>query len=245
MDSYEKLKNVIEKSNNIVFFGGAGVSTESNIPDFRSTDGLYNEKWEYPPEEILSHSFFYHNPKYFYKFYKEKMIYKDAKPNFAHIFLANLEKEGKLKAIITQNIDRLHQLAGSQNVIELHGNVYENYCISCGEEYDVDKILSSVSIPRCSCGGIIKPKVVLYEEGLNQEDITDALKAISNCDTLIVAGTSLSVYPAANFIEYFQGTNFILINRDKTPYDHYANLVINESVGEVFKKADEMRKQDG
>ncbi|HEY8445209.1 MAG TPA: NAD-dependent protein deacylase [Bacilli bacterium] len=232
----KSLKEIIEESKYIVFFGGAGVSTASNIPDFRSQDGLYNLKYKYPPEEIISHSFFMEHTVEFYQFYKDKMVYPDAKPNIAHIKLAELEKKGKLKAIITQNIDNLHQLAGSKNVIELHGNIYRNYCMKCHKEYDIDYILNSEGVPKCQCGGIIKPDVVLYEEILSQESLANAINEIRKSDTLIVAGTSLTVYPAASLIRYFIGQNLVIINKEKTPFDAYADLVIHEPIEKVFSE---------
>lgn len=231
-----ELQAIINQSKSIVFFGGAGVSTESGIPDFRSVDGLYNQKYDYPPEEILSHSFFMSNTEEFYRFYRDKMLCLNAKPNKAHFKLAELEKSGKLTAVVTQNIDGLHQLAGSHNVFELHGSVHRNYCMKCHKEFNVEFMLKSSGIPRCTCGGIIKPDVVLYEEGLDNSTVNSALSAISNCDTLIIAGTSLTVYPAAGFIRYFKGNNLILINRDKTPLDSSCDLVIHEKVGEVLDK---------
>jgi len=235
----KELKEIINSSNNIVFFGGAGVSTESNIPDFRTDKGIFNENTEtlYPPETILSRSFFLKKTDDFYKFYKNKMIYKDAKPNAAHKALAKLEEQGKLKAIITQNIDGLHQMAGSKNVIELHGNVFDNYCMDCKEEYDLEFVLySAANTPRCTCGGIVRPNIVLYEEGLNMDNIHRAVKYISEADVLIVGGTSLVVYPAAGLIEYYGGNKLVLINRDTTPYDKSANLIINEKIGEVLNE---------
>lgn len=231
-----ELQAIINQSKSIVFFGGAGVSTESGIPDFRSVDGLYNQKYDYPPEEILSHSFFMSNTEEFYRFYRDKMLCLNAKPNKAHFKLAELEKSGKLTAVVTQNIDGLHQLAGSHNVFELHGSVHRNYCMKCHKEFNAEFMLKSSGIPRCTCGGIIKPDVVLYEEGLDNSTVNSALSAISNCDTLIIAGTSLTVYPAAGFIRYFKGNNLILINRDKTPLDSSCDLVIHEKVGEVLDK---------
>ena len=233
-DKIETFKKLVAESNNIVFFGGAGVSTESGIPDFRSKDGLYNQKYDYPPEEILSHTFFWHNTEEFYKFYKDKMNCLKYEPNVTHIKLAELENEGKLKAVITQNIDGLHQKAGSKNVYELHGSVLRNYCIECGKSYNAEYIFSSNGIPKCSCGGIIKPDVVLYEEGLDHETLNNSVKAISEADLLIVAGTSLTVQPASGLINYFRGKNLVLINRDKTDYDYKADLVINDSLGKVF-----------
>lgn len=212
------------------------MSTESGIPDFRSVDGLYNLKYDYPPEEILSHSFFMSNTEEFYRFYRDKMLCLNAKPNKAHLKLAELERSGKLTAVVTQNIDGLHQLAGNHNVFELHGSVHRNYCMKCHKEFNAEFMLKSSGIPRCTCGGIIKPDVVLYEEGLDNSTVNSALSAISNCDTLIIAGTSLTVYPAAGFIRYFKGNNLILINRDKTPMDSSCDLVIHEKVGEVLDK---------
>lgn len=230
------LQQLIDNSHNIVFFGGAGVSTESGIPDFRSVDGLYNQKYDYPPEEILSHSFFKSHTDYFYNFYRDKMLCLDAKPNTAHLKLAELEKAGKLSAVVTQNIDGLHQAAGSKNVFELHGSVHRNYCTECHKLYDAQYMKNSEGIPKCSCGGIIKPDVVLYEEGLDDNTVSGALKAISNADCLIVAGTSLNVYPAAGFIRYFDGDYFVLINRDETPADKSADLVIHDKVGKVLSE---------
>lgn len=230
------LQNIINQSKNIVFFGGAGVSTESGIPDFRSVDGIYNQKYDYPPEEILSHTFFINKTEEFYRFYRDKMLCLNAKPNKAHLKLAELEKSGKLTAVVTQNIDGLHQLAGSKTVYELHGSVHRNYCMICHKEYDAEFMLKTNGIPKCSCGGIIKPDVVLYEEGLDNNTVSGALSAISNCDTLIIAGTSLTVYPAAGFIRYFKGKNLVLINRDATPMDSSCDLVIHDKVGEVLDK---------
>lgn len=239
MDKIEELKKIIKDSSNIVFFGGAGVSTESNIPDFRSESGLYKTKnnYSYPPEVMLSHSFFRNHPEDFFEFYRKKMIFKEAKPNAAHYALAELEKMGKLKAIITQNIDGLHQMAGSQNVLELHGSVHRNYCLSCGKHYGLDYILNTESsIPKCdSCGGIVRPDVVLYEEGLDNEVLDKSVRCIRAADVLIVGGTSLVVYPAAGLIRYFSGSKLVLINRDKTSYDKDADLVINDSIGKVLK----------
>ncbi len=231
-----ELQEIIDESEKIVFFGGAGVSTESGIPDFRSVDGLYNQKYEYPPEEILSSTFFWNNTEYFYNFYRDKMLYLDAKPNAAHYKLAELEKKGKLSAIVTQNIDGLHQKAGSKKVYELHGSVYRNYCTSCKRKYSPEFIKESKGIPRCECGGIIKPDVVLYEEGLDGNTIDGAVAAIANADCLIVAGTSLAVYPAASFINYFRGKYFVLINKTETSADNRADLVIRRNVGEVLGK---------
>ena len=229
----ETLKKWIDESDNIVFFGGAGVSTESNMPDFRSRDGLYNQEYKYPPEAILSHTFFINNPKEFYRFYKNKMIYKDARPNKAHYALAELEKRGKLKAVITQNIDGLHQMAGSKNVIELHGSIYKNRCIECGKKYGLDYIIESEGIPRCSCKGVIKPEVVLYEESLNNDDIARAINFIKNADVLIVGGTSLRVYPAAGLIDYYRGNKLVLINKDSI-IETRADLKIQGKIGEVL-----------
>lgn len=230
------LQKIIDDSKNVVFFGGAGVSTESGIPDFRSVDGLYNQKYDYPPEEILSHTFFVNHTDYFYNFYRDKMLALDAKPNAAHYKLAEMEQKGKLGAVITQNIDGLHQVAGSKNVYELHGSVHRNYCMNCHKFYDARFIKNSNGVPHCECGGIIKPDVVLYEEGLDDKTVEGAINAISNADCLIVAGTSLSVYPAAGFIRYFRGEHFVLINRDATSADSYADLVIHENVGQILSK---------
>ena len=236
MNDFERLKEIVDSSRRIVFFGGAGVSTESGIPDFRSQDGLYNQKYDYPPEEILSHTFFMRNTEEFYRFYREKMICTAAKPNKAHLKLAEWEREGRLLSVVTQNIDGLHQAAGSVRVHELHGSVLRNNCMSCGKSYDVDYILHSGGVPRCSCGGIIKPDVVLYEEPLYEDTVMSAIRDIRSADTLIVAGTSLTVYPAASYIRYYEGKNMILINRDATPYDHVADLVIHDKVGEVLSR---------
>lgn len=230
----EKFKEIINKSNNIVFFGGAGVSTESGIPDFRSKDGLYNQKYKFPPEEILSHHFFYENTEEFFKFYRDKMNSLKFSPNITHIKLADLEKEDKLKAIVTQNIDGLHQKTGSKTVFELHGSVMRNYCVKCHKFYDADFVFNSEGVPHCSCGGIIKPDVVLYEEPLDEETYINSVQAISDCDTLIIGGTSLTVYPASGLIRYFKGNNLILINKSTTSFDNVANLVINDSLGKVF-----------
>ena len=231
----KELKRIIENSNNIVFFGGAGVSTESGIPDFRSKDGLYNQKYKYPPEEILSHSFFINQTEEFYKFYKEKMNSLKYEPNITHKYLANLERQGKLKTIITQNIDGLHQKAGSKNVLELHGSVYRNYCMKCHKFFSAEYVFNSKEIvPHCECGGIIKPDVVLYEEALDEKIIEDSIIKISNADTLIIGGTSLSVYPAAGLIRYYRGNNLILINKDATQMDYMATLCIQDSLGNVF-----------
>jgi len=235
MQTENNLQSIILTSENIVFFGGAGVSTESGIPDFRSVDGLYNQKYKYPPEKIISHSFFMRNPKEFYDFYKNKMIYIAAKPNMAHIKLAELEKKGKLKAVITQNIDGLHQIAGSKNVLELHGSVHRNYCMNCRKFYDVDEVINSKVVPTCACGGIIKPDVVLYEEALNNDIFEKSIEFITKADVLIIGGTSLGVYPAAGLINYYKGNKLILINKSTTPMDYRANLVIHGNIGEVFE----------
>ena len=235
-DKIQQFKQLVNDSNNIVFFGGAGVSTESGISDFRSKDGLYNQKYDYPPEEILSHTFFINYTDEFFKFYKDKMNSLKYKPNITHIKLAELEKKGKLKAIITQNIDGLHQKAGAKNVFELHGSVLRNYCMKCHKFYDAEYVFNSNGIPRCTCGGIIKPDVVLYEEGLNEEILRKSIIAINKADLLIVAGTSLTVYPASGLIDYFKGKKLVLINRDVTPFDNRADLVIHEALGKVFKE---------
>lgn len=231
----EILKQLIEDSNNIVFFGGAGVSTESGIPDFRSKDGLYNQKYKYPPEEILSHTFFIKETEEFYKFYREKLNSLKYEPNITHIKLAELELKRKLKAVITQNIDGLHQKAGSKKVLELHGSVLRNYCMKCNKFYNAEFIFNSNGIPKCECGGIIKPDVVLYEEGLDDIVFNEAINAIQKADLMIVAGTSLTVNPASSLVRCFNGSNLVLINRDSTPYDNIANLIINENLGNVFK----------
>lgn len=230
------LQEIIDESKNIVFFGGAGVSTESGIPDFRSVDGLYNQKYDYPPEEILSHTFFLNKTDEFYRFYRDKMLALDAKPNAAHIKLSQLEKAGKLSAVVTQNIDGLHQLAGSKNVFELHGSVHRNYCTKCHKSFSAQFIKDSVDVPKCECGGIIKPDVVLYEEGLDDLTVNGAIDAIRQADCLIVAGTSLNVYPAAGFIRYFNGKHFVLINKSATSADKYADLVIHDSVGKILSQ---------
>lgn len=237
MSSCEILQKIIDESKSIVFFGGAGVSTESGIPDFRSVDGLYNQKYDYPPEEILSHHFFIENTEEFYRFYKDKMLCTDAEPNNAHLKCAELEKAGKLSAVVTQNIDGLHQRAGSKKVFELHGSVHRNYCTKCNKFFDVEYIKNSNGVPFCDkCGGIVKPDVVLYEEGLDDNTVNGALLAISNADTMIVAGTSLTVYPAAGMLRYFKGKNLILINRDATRFDTSANYVFRDKVGELLSK---------
>ena len=234
MDKINILIEWIKESNNVVFFGGAGVSTESGLKDFRSVDGLYNEKYDYPPEEILSHSFFRDYTDEFYKFYKDKLNTNGLKPNITHEVLEKLESIGKLKAIITQNIDGFHQEAGSKNVLELHGSIKRNYCIDCHKFYDDDYIFNSKGIPTCDCGGIVKPDVVLYEEGLDSNTVKDTIKYISEADLLIIGGTSLNVYPATSFLKYFKGKHLVLINRDKTMYDNECDLVINDNLGKVF-----------
>ena len=234
MDKIEQLQNIIDSSNNIVFFGGAGVSTESGIPDFRSQDGLYAQKYAYPPEQIVSHTFFTYRTREFFEFYRDKMLYPDAKPNAAHKFLAEIEKSGKLKAVITQNIDGLHQAAGSKIVLELHGSVLRNYCTRCGRFYPMEFVKIADGVPFCDCGGIIKPDVVLYEESLDGATINAAVKAISEADTLIIGGTSLVVYPAAGFVNFFSGKHLVVINKSATSADKDAELVINDSIGEVF-----------
>ncbi len=236
MDKIELLQRVIDESGHIVFFGGAGVSTESGIPDFRSQDGLYNQKYDYPPEVILSHTFFMQNPEEFYRFYRDKMLYLDAEPNAAHIALAKLEKKKKLKAVITQNIDGLHQKAGSNTVLELHGSVLRNYCMKCGKFYGVDAVKNSEGVPHCECGGIIKPDVVLYEEPLDDYITSMAAAYAQSADVFIVGGTSLSVYPAAGFVYHYMGDKLILMNKSKTQLDDKAYLSFNENIGEVFSK---------
>lgn len=236
MSDLEQFLNLVNNSNNIVFFGGAGVSTESGIPDFRGADGLYMSKYNgLSPEQIISHSFYVRHPETFFEFYREKMLFPEAKPSTTHLALAKLEKMGKLKGVITQNIDGLHQMAGSENVVELHGSVHRNYCTKCHKFYDLDYIFKSKAIPRCSCGGVIKPDVVLYEEGLNEDDIYRAIDLIRNADVLIIGGTSLGVYPAAGFVNEYRGNKMVLINKSKTPYDSKADLLINDALGEVFK----------
>ena len=236
MTERETLKKWLDESSNIVFFGGAGVSTESHIPDFRSTDGLYNQQYDYPPETILSHSFYMRKPEEFYRFYRNKMLFPNAEPNRAHKALAKLEKMGKLKAVVTQNIDGLHQAAGSRTVLELHGSVLRNYCEKCYQFYGIDTILNSTGIPRCEkCGGIIKPDVVLYEEGLDEKTLNAAVRYIHEADVLIIGGTSLAVYPAAGLIDYFQGDKLVVINKSATPRDSHADLLIQGPIGEVFQ----------
>ena len=236
-DEIRQLKDWIDSSDNIVFFGGAGVSTESNIPDFRSVDGLYNQEYDYPPETILSHTFFMRNPEEFYRFYKNKMLILDAKPNAAHYKLAEWEEQGKLKAVITQNIDGLHQAAGSRRVYELHGSVHRNYCMKCGHFFCPEYIKAAEGVPYCSeCGGMIKPDVVLYEEGLDNDIITGSIRAIAEADVLIIGGTSLVVYPAAGLIDYYRGHKLVLINKSSTSRDKMADLIINDKIGEVFSQ---------
>ena len=234
MTERETLKKWLDESSNIVFFGGAGVSTESHIPDFRSTDGLYNQQYDYPPETILSHTFFMRRPEEFFKFYRDKMLCDTAKPNAAHLKLAQLEAQGKLKAVVTQNIDGLHQAAGSKNVLELHGSVHRNYCRKCGKLYDAQYIKESTGVPMCSCGGQIKPDVVLYEEGLDSATMQSAIRYIREADILIIGGTSLAVYPAAGLIDYYRGNKLVVINMSVTSQDKNADLVIQEPIGKVF-----------
>ena len=236
MDNIEKLADIVKNSQKIVFFGGAGVSTESGIPDFRSVDGLYNQQWSYPPETILSHTFFEQKTEEFYRFYRAKMICLTAKPNAAHIKLAQWEKEGKLTAIVTQNIDGLHQAAGSKKVYELHGSVLRNYCTKCHKFFDVEFIADSTGVPHCDCGRVVKPDVVLYEEGLDNDTVSGAVKAISEADTLIIGGTSLNVYPAAGLIRYFRGSNLVIINMSPTGMDSNADLLICDKIGKVFSE---------
>lgn len=236
-EQIEQLKDMIFGARRAVFFGGAGVSTESGIPDFRSVDGIYHQKWAYPPETILSHSFFLKHTEEFFRFYREKMLFPDAKPGHAHKVLARLEQAGHISHIITQNIDGLHQMAGSKNVIELHGSVHRNHCMKCGKSYPgIEKILSSKPIPRCECGGIIKPDVVLYEEALDEGNIFNALDAVGQADLLIIGGTSLTVYPAASFVQNYSGGKLIVMNKTPTPMDRYADLVITQPMGEALKQ---------
>ena len=232
----EILKKWISESDNIVFFGGAGVSTESGIPDFRSVDGLYNQKWKYPPETILSRSFFDRNPEEYYRFHREKLVIDDVKPNRVHLRLAELEREGKLRAVITQNIDGLHQAAGSKNVLELHGSILRAYCSRCRKPYPADAINKGTGVPRCDCGGVIRPDIVLYEEQLDEDVLRRSIDYIRNADVLIVGGTSLNVYPAAGLINYYRGNKLVLVNLSATPYDDEADLVIHEKLGEVFSR---------
>ena len=236
MDKMETLKRWIGESDRIVFFGGAGVSTESGIPDFRSVDGLYNQKFDYPPETIISHTFYERRPDYFFRFYREKMLPLGFEPNVTHKVLAKWEEQGKLSAVVTQNIDGLHQKAGSKKVYELHGSVLRNYCVRCGKFHSAEFVRDAAGVPKCDCGGTVKPDVVLYEEGLDQRTIEKSVMAIHRADLLIVAGTSLTVYPAAGLINYYQGDRLVLINRDATPYDGQADLVIHDSLGNVFGK---------
>lgn len=236
MTELEQLQKMIDESNSIVFFGGAGVSTESGIPDFRSVDGLYHQKYDYPPETILSHTFYRQKTSEFYRFYRDKMLCLSAKPNAAHLKLAELEKAGKLKAVVTQNIDGLHQAAGSKTVYELHGSVLRNYCESCGKFYNAQYILDSENVPRCECGGFIKPDVVLYEEGLDNTVMTNAIRAIASADMLIIGGTSLVVYPAAGLIDYYKGNKLVVINKAPTSRDSMADLVISGPIGEIFSQ---------
>ncbi len=238
MQEIQTLQSWIRDSQNIVFFGGAGVSTESNIPDFRSQDGLYHQSYQYPPETILSHRFFMQQTEEFFRFYREKMLCLQAQPNQAHLQLAKWEREGRLKGVITQNIDGLHQKAGSRHVVELHGSVLRNHCMQCGKAYTAEEIAKSRGVPRCVCGGVIKPDVVLYEESLNGADIEEAVRLIENAEVLIVGGTSLAVYPAAGLIDYYRGDRLVLINRDATPYDRRANLLIQEKIGWVLGQID-------
>ena len=235
MDKREILKRWVSESRNIVFFGGAGVSTESGIKDFRSVDGLYSQKFDYPPETIISHSFYVKKPEYFFRFYREKMLPLGYEPNVTHKALAKWEREGKLSAVVTQNIDGLHQKAGSKRVYELHGSVLRNYCTRCGKAYSAEFIRDTAGVPKCDCGGTVKPDVVLYEESLDQATIEGAVRAIAGADLLIVGGTSLTVYPAAGLIQYYGGNRLVLINRDVTPYDGQADLVLHESLGDVFR----------
>ncbi len=233
-ENIAKLKEWIDGSDNIVFFGGAGVSTESGIPDFRSVDGLYNQKWKYPPETILSHTFFERYPEEYYRFHREKLVIDGVKPNRCHLRLAELEREGKLRAVVTQNIDGLHQAAGSQNVLELHGSILRAYCSRCRKSYDADLMNHGTGVPRCGCGGVIRPDIVLYEEALDQDVMREAIRYIRNADVLIVGGTSLKVYPAAGLINYYRGDKLVLITRSSTPAD--ADLVIHGKIGEVFSQ---------
>ena len=233
-ENIAKLKEWIDGSDNIVFFGGAGVSTESGIPDFRSVDGLYNQKWKYPPETILSHSFFERDPEEYYRFHREKLVIDGVKPNRCHLRLAELEREGKLKAVITQNIDGLHQAAGSKHVLELHGSILRAYCSKCRKPFPADVINYGQGVPRCDCGGVIRPDIVLYEEPLDEDILHQAISYIRRADVLIIGGTSLNVYPAAGLINYYRGNKLVLVNLSETPYDSYADLVIHEKIGEVF-----------
>ena len=236
MEAIKQLQKIVDDHDNIVFFGGAGVSTESGIPDFRSVDGLYNQKYDYPPETILSHTFFMKYPQEFFRFYRDKMLVLDAKPNAAHRKLAELEQAGKVRAVITQNIDGLHQAAGSRCVLELHGSIHRNYCMKCHKAYGPEEILHSQDVPRCSCGGMIKPDVVLYEEGLDMDTLQSAADFIRKADILIIGGTSLAVYPAAGLVDYYRGNKLVLINKSATPMDGKADLLIQDSIGEVFSQ---------
>lgn len=236
MEQIQKLSQIIQDAKRVVFFGGAGVSTESGIPDFRSEDGLYRQKYRFSPEQILSHTFFVQNPEEFFEFYRDKMIYLDAKPNAAHQKLAQWEKAGKVSAVITQNIDGLHQMAGSKHVLELHGSIHRNTCMNCGAHYSVQDILQSTGIPRCGCGGIVKPDVVLYEESLDENVLMESIQEIHQADVLLIGGTSLQVYPAAGLIRYFQGDHIVLINKSSTSADNNADLVISGSIGEVLSQ---------
>ncbi|MCI9163675.1 MAG: NAD-dependent protein deacylase [Lachnospiraceae bacterium] len=236
MGGLEQLKEWVEESSNIVFFGGAGVSTESGIPDFRSVDGLYNQQYDYPPETIISHSFYKKHPEEFFRFYKDRMVFTGAKPNAAHRVLARWEEEGKLRAVVTQNIDGLHQAAGSREVMELHGSIHRNYCTRCGRFYGLEEILAMDGVPRCGCGGTIKPDVVLYEEGLDQGILQKAVSYIRHADMLIIGGTSLVVYPAAGLVNYYQGNKLVIVNKSVTPVDNQADLVVTGKIGEVFSK---------
>ena len=229
-----QLKEMIEGSDNVVFFGGAGVSTESGIPDFRSVDGLYNQEWSYPPETILSHSFFERDPAEYYRFHRQKLVIDGVKPNRAHLRLAELEKEGKLRAVITQNIDGLHQAAGSEKVLELHGSILRAYCSRCRKPFSAELMNKGTGVPRCGCGGVIRPDIVLYEEPLDEEILSEAISYIRHADVLIVGGTSLNVYPAAGLINYYRGSKLVLVNLSETPYDRYADLIIHRKIGEVF-----------
>lgn len=235
-DSILKLREMISASDNIVFFGGAGVSTESGIPDFRSVDGLYNQQWKYPPETILSHTFFERSPEEYYRFHREKLVIDNVQPNRAHLRLAELEREGKLKAVITQNIDGLHQAAGSENVLELHGSILRAYCSRCRRPFNPDIMNYGTGVPRCGCGGVIRPDIVLYEEPLDEDVMEKAIRYIRNADVLIIGGTSLNVYPAAGLIRYYRGNKLVLVNLSETPYDSYADLIIHEKIGEVFSQ---------
>ena len=235
-DKIMQLKKWIDESDNVVFFGGAGVSTESGIPDFRSVDGLYNQKWKYPPETILSHSFFVKYPEQYYRFHREKLVIDGLKPNAAHLKLAELEQAGKLRAVVTQNIDGLHQAAGSKKVLELHGSILRSYCSACGRPYPADKMNRGEGVPRCACGGVIRPDIVLYEEPLDDAVVSEAIRVISGAEVLIIGGTSLNVYPAAGLINYYRGNKLALVNLSETPYDDEADLVIHEKIGKVFSQ---------